>query len=399
MRWILFFFLFYLSPFSLLGQTDNLKNEIQHHSDTKDATISKARIMIIENIVKGDKKKVNEILDYLKDTVEDNQSRAFYQIEKYLLYYWFEKFDFVIKYALDDSINTRYVYSHFYLYKDTLMSKLENELWKSRSQIKIKIQSSDLTNTEKDFLILNINYLLNRSVYRKVYNTITQDTLNKLADDFLISHPNSQFENYVRKNIRYVYFASNWSTTFEVFSGYGLFTNKLESYFKNFVPFGWAVDIYRKNFVLYGRGTLGAGKTKDSIPFNNGTWRKESYTSILIPEITFGYIMMDNELLKFSPFIGISSTSISPTEKDINKIPEYEDVGLDLTTTYTMGINVDIKLGKWQPILGKPNWFLRLRYAYNKPNFDWNYSGFNGTFHYVTIGIGEYQIARSKRDY
>ena len=97
--------------------------------------------------------------------------------------------------------------------------------------------------------------------------------------------------------------------------------------------------------------------------------------------------------MKISPFAGIASTSIGPTAYDLEREPDLEQVDLGFTTTYTAGLNLDIKLN-WGTGLVSLNpkdysyWFLRLRYAYNSPQFQDHYPEFNGNMHYLTIGIG-----------
>ncbi|MGB0175997.1 MAG: hypothetical protein ACPF9D_02450, partial [Owenweeksia sp.] len=66
----------------------------------------------------------------------------------------------------------------------------------------------------------------------------------------------------------------------------------------------------------------------------------------------------------------------------------------DFTTTYTVGVNLDLKLGRSKKriavISGEEEsyWFVRVRYAYNLPQYQKNYTGLSGDFHYLTIGIG-----------
>ncbi len=91
---------------------------------------------------------------------------------------------------------------------------------------------------------------------------------------------------------------------------------------------------------------------------------------------------------------------ISPSENDKKKIPQYELIGLTFTTTYTLGLNLDFKLGKTKTAntgykQQQSYGFLRFRYAYNKPQFP---ATFDGDFHSITIGFGGFGRA-VLRDY
>ena len=59
-----------------------------------------------------------------------------------------------------------------------------------------------------------------------------------------------------------------------------------------------------------------------------------------------GYTIRDSKRLKLAPFVGISSMDIGPTEYDLQEKRSLEDYELTFTTTYALGFNVDIKLGK-----------------------------------------------------
>lgn len=282
---------------------------------------------------------------------------------------------------------------------DLLLIKVRDTLRAHRVEIKEQINRSSLSETEKAFLTLNFDFLLKGNDNRAV----AQDSLNLSANQYLTSYPRSRFEDYVRKYIRFEFKNSNWGLGFEFFSGYGVFTDNLREQFKNHVSVGVAFDICYKKFTLFLRDYIGFSRTLDSITFNNNsTWRKDSKAQIFLPEASLGYVTLENKKLKLIPFLGISSTDITPIQADIKKIPEYENVGLKFTTTYTVGLNLDFKLGKARRVINRPAepsyWFLRIRYAYNKPQFDRRYNRFNGAFHYLTIGIGALE-RRSKRDY
>jgi len=375
---------------NLFGQSDSLKKAILNYQDPKEEIIRKGRKMILDKFLENDKKKVGEILDYLKNNEEDKDYLAFYPVEKWLIYFWTGEYETIIRdVAHSDSVYIKALNRKVLPPQDLLLQNLKEKLREQRIDIKDQIKSSKLNDTEKDFLILNFDF----SLVDYDHKDITQDSLNLAANKFLLAYPNSKFEDFTRKYIRHEFKPSKWGYAFEFFSGYGTFTSNLGKNFKNNVPIGVAFDISYKNFILYLRGYIGFSKTTDSISFKKGTWRKGDQVRIFLPEASLGYVAFENKLFKMAPFVGISSTSVSPTDHDKDKIPEYKNVGLDFTTTYTFGFNIDFKLGKTNiPIASMKReesyWFIRIRYAYNKPQFDWKYSGFNGDFHYLTIGIG-----------
>ena len=94
---------------------------------------------------------------------------------------------------------------------------------------------------------------------------------------------------------------------------------------------------------------------------------------VFFPEASLGYALLENNRFKVSPFIGIGSMDIGATMKDSENIPELKEISLDFTTTYVFGINFDLKFGKRKipAFIPKTSYiFLRLRYAYNTPQFE-----------------------------
>ncbi len=374
--------------FEVAGQSDSLKQEIFSYRDSTAETIAKGRKLLMDKFLLNDKKKVAELLTYLESVEKDQNFLAFFPTERWFLYYWIERYDPLMSdLANYDEDYHRSIDQKLGPARDSLYLKLRSGLRVQRFQIIENIQRAELSDTEKAFLILNLDYFI--TAYAK---TINRDSLNHLSNEYLTSYPQSRFENYVRKYIRFEMKNSKWGLGFEFFSGYGAFTGHLRKNFKNHVPFGVAFDVCYMNFTLFLRDYIGLGSTNDSIPFKDGTWRKDAKASTFLPEASIGYTVVENKIIKLVPFLGIASMEISPSQSDIKKYPEYENVHLKLTTTYTFGLNLDFKIAKAKKVINRPNersyWFLRLRYAYNKPQFEQKYNRFNGDFHYITIGIG-----------
>jgi hypothetical protein len=371
-----------------MAQTDSLRIEILKYDDSKTEVITRGRRLLLDKFLEGDKKKVQELLDFLVKE-EDKNYLALYAPEKWLLYYWTSQYNAVLSSIQgNDSDFVSTVYNKVRPPQDILYLKLKEIMQEERPFIKSAIRLSDLNATDKDFLVLNLEYLLQDS-----YNTTQRETLNQSANAFLSAHPNSVYTNYVRKFIRYELTPSKWGFGVEFFTGYGLFTDKLDYYFKRNIPIGVAFDVAYKNWTLFLRDYIGFSKTKVPIAFLSGTWEEGAQARVYLPEATVGYVVFDKRFLRVIPFAGISGTSVAPTEYDKNRIQEYENVGLDFTTTYTAGLSLDLKLGGPKTPGGsipreQSFWFTRVRYAYNKLRFDNKYGGFGGNLHYITIGLG-----------
>lgn len=228
-----------------------------------------------------------------------------------------------------------------------------------------------------------------------------RDTLNREAELFLEEHPESRFEYFTRQFIRYKLVPKNWGMTFEFFSGYNIFTGSLRDSYTNAIPFGVAFDICYKNVELSLRDHIAFNDSRKDVVFSKGVWEKGSRHMIFIPEAALGYVVFDNNRFKITPFAGIAATDIGPSAKDLEKTPELEEVSLKFTTTYTLGMNLDIKFGPSRTPDFSPKasyGFMRIRYSFNNPEFERKYTGMDGKIHCITIGFGA-MARRLKREY
>jgi hypothetical protein len=378
------------------GQNESIRNEILSYPAPKSEIINRGRNMIIDLLVANDQNKVRKVFNYLVEEEGNQYYLAFYPGEKWLLYYWTEQYDKLIESILyHDTIDWQSNRSLILPNEDLLIQKLREIVWSEESVIKSQIKLSDLNEIDKAFLELHFNYLMETLKEDK-----DQDYLNTSADQFLVSYPNSGYEQFVRRNIRYVYKISKWGAAYELFTGAGIFSGGLQRNFKNVYSFGIACDVAYNNLTGYLRIAIGHSKTKDSIAFSTGTWRGGEHAEMLAFEGSVGYATFENNHFKVSPFIGFTSTGISPSQTDKEKFPEYEDVGLEYTLAYTLGVNTEIKFKtaqRWNGFGTQESYrFIRLRYSYVMPQFDRKYDGFSGDLHCITIGFGAFGRAMNR---
>src|SRR5437868_15502808 len=85
-----------LSNMKVFGQVDNLKNEILNYQNEKSIIIANGRKMIIDKIAAEEKQKTTELVDYLNQQ-EDKDYLAVYPVEKWLLYYWTQQYQPLLK--------------------------------------------------------------------------------------------------------------------------------------------------------------------------------------------------------------------------------------------------------------------------------------------------------------
>jgi len=391
--------IFSLLFFVLMGysQSNEVKKEILNYNDSNVEFITNGRKFLISKLIDGDKAKVREIKNTLLLN-ENDKYLVFYPYEIRLLLYLTGDYDELL-YTINsfDAQKTEQLKLAIKPVQDNLLDNLLSAIRKNRSVIESKI-NRDVSNAEnRDFLMMNLHYFM----AGKDYPDITLETLNTDADNFLAKHPGSKYDAYTRKYIRYKMVTSKWGYGFEMFSGYGICTDRLYDRFRDNIPLGVAFDIGYKNLTLYLRDYIGIGRTYQDIPVNGTVWPNNTKANTMVPEISLGYRIPTKSRIQFAPFAGIGALDFSPTESQ-NTESYYNKVGEIDTFAYTVGLNLDVRLGKTNgtvPLISyneKGYWYLRIRYSYVMPQF--GTTAFEGNMHYLTVGLGVF-ARREKRVY
>jgi len=379
--------------FQAFSQIDSTERQILNYDDSKSVIISKGRGLLLDKFLENDMDKVRELKNYLIEKGEDENYIAFYPAEYWFVLYWTNEFEelsnSILKY---DSTKIASYYTKIRPSQDMLYTKLLLKSRENAQTITNLIQKADINIETKDFLQLNLESLI-------IENESFQDTLNIQADNFLKTYPESEYEDFTRKNIRFKLVPKNWGMAFEFFSGYGIFTETLSNNYTNNIPIGIAFDICYKRFELYLRDYIGFNKTKKDFVYSTGVYEKGSSTMVFLPEASLGFAALDNDRFKLAPFVGIGGLHICPPFGKTDKEPELNEVSI-YAFTYNLGVSFDIKFGKkgysFRP---KSSYgFLRVRYGYSIPNFSKKYDEISGGTHYITIGVGGFSRGL-KREY
>lgn len=383
-----FLFLFLYGNFQ--AQDTDVKEEIMTYSETKEELISKGRRLLRDKLIEGDYAKVKEVKDYLLRQAQDENYIALHPGEQLMLMFWTAELEDLPRFITShsqESLNQWYQ-NRILPNQDMLYHKIIEQSWEQLSMLEDKILASSLPASNKDFLLLYLNFMVSGEPLMK----INQETVNDMADLYLKTHPESKYEEFIRNNIRFKIAPSNWGLGFEFFSGFGMPTDELGDMYNSHGVFGVAFDVEFKKITLYLRNYIGFAKTKQDREEAGVLWSKNSNSHIFLPEASFGYAVLDNDKIKLSPFVGIGGASVGPVTSDIDKRPELEEMEVGFSPAYSIGLNLNIKLG-WEtaPYItqkeDKSYWFVRIRYGYTMPQFN-DYTMHSGSVHQITIGLG-----------
>lgn len=367
----------------LNAQVDSIQQEILNYRNREVQLLENGRLMIMDLLNGGNEEKIKSVMNLLIESTP-NDRMAFYPVEKWFLYYWTHQYSALMNELGHQATSFDRFRTLLRPPNDGLGASLVEKMRIKRILILDELKGNALAEEEKQFLLLHLDYILGADPEL----AITQDEINKRSNEFLIAYPESRFNKFIRTYIRHEYVPAKWGMGFEFCFGKAWFNKELEANFSKPFIVGMDFDVVYKQWVLYLRNCIGFGKIRRDLLYPNITWTKGARTEVFFPEASLGYNFKLRKSFLITPFAGLTSCSIAPSAKD-QRNEAFDDVGLEFTTSYTLGLNLDyIPFFKRTLFPSGQHGFIRLRYGYNIPQFYKKYDDFNGNAHYLTIGFG-----------
>ena len=396
----------------LYCQVDSIEKQILNYDNSKSVIISKGRSLLLDKFLENDLKKVREIKNYLIEKGEDENYVAFYTAELWLILYWTNEYEDLLT-RLKEYTSSEYTEYHIYsssirgyysrgynwlIYpsQDMLCAKLLQYSKENEDDIINQIYFSNLSLEQMRFLQLNFESITRNE------NRSYQDTLNLKVESFREEFPKSEYDAFIGKYIKYKYVLGKWGAGVEVFAGMNFPTGRLRNSYRDACFGGGAIDIYFKKFEFILRFFGGSYSLKNDIEYSQGFYSKDSTLKVFLPELSFGYSILDNYRLKLAPFVGIGGFFLNTSSAQRKEIPELKELSVS-AFAFNFGASFDIRFGQSKPRYKYyPNndygGFVRIRYNFCLPIFSKKHDAIGGQLHTVTVGVGLF-ARDSKREY
>lgn len=387
----------FFTAFSLIawlcsfGQESNIREEILNYRDISREIIEKGRQMLSDKLKEDDLPKTKEIKDFLiQDTGDPLQ--VFYPMEYILLLYWTEDYDELITFINDPNSQTGTTYNVLQIIRmDNLFRELYRKSNANKDLLIINIETSDLSDEDRDFLKLHLNFILVKAKETGT-NAAIREAINEQADAFFSAYPASRYRMFIRKEIRPIYRKSNWGGGFDIGFTKSFPRGNLSSQFNTGMGINMSCNVqYKRSFIMLDMG-IRSHKLRRDMDINNTTWASGSTGNITGLFLSGGVTMTPKKQLMVYPYAGIGYMGIEALEKDYEQQPELEKLGLN-AFAYCFGIGVDYSFdlssrtgfyyGYSFPLLYR----VGLRYTYQKPLFR-PAKQIDGFSHAVTLSYG-----------
>ena len=392
MKNILTTFFFCLCLVPIMGQTnDTIRQEILGQSPSKLEILSKGRSYLLENLEKGDLFKVMEIKNELIQEVDNKIHEVFFPSEYSLILYWTEEYADLLAYIKsiaesNDRIRPgsmlEMLASNDQLYKNISIKSAE-----SYDVIVHFLDEAELTEVDRDFLKLHLYWMLFGP-----NNVAEKDALaemNDRADAFLKEHPNSEFEQFVRSDIRFKIALDDWGIGYEIAAGYLGVQGDMAKQFRDGFLLRLSLDGTYKKTVLSLNLNMGGSKTMVDFPFRDTQWPSGSHALMADIDLTIGYRVLEMKRVSFTPFAGFGVINFAAGAEEIEEDKLFEKLNF-AAQNYLAGINCTIDLSSKNNPYNSGGSFINLRYTFVMPQYNGRKGIESGNMHWLTLGWGMY---------
>ena len=329
--------------------------------------------------------------------LEDSTHTALVWDERWLLYYWEESYGNLFDEAIRlDVAERQRLAAKKSPPRDSLFDWLDRTLYESRFQVYEKIGRGFLSEEEKQFALLELDYLL-----RLNQAEIASGEWNKRLDAFLTLHPESRFGTYIKANLyapaekqRTSKVRTDRGGSFDILFTSGRWRDQLERNVRS--PYGFDIGLayWLKHWNFGLRCNFSWQKLERSIFENNYEWPKGDPTLLIMPSLELGYDIVNNRKIRIFPAAVAGIGILKPPgvdEEEEEPLPDYYSDFFYAKGYLGAVLTADIKLKNTSNADG-PNEDrsyigARLRLGYNWLNWGNKNPDLRGDMFYFAIGI------------
>lgn len=379
-----------LTHTSFSQPTDSL---VSGQSQSQSDIIGNVRTILIDAFVQNDKQRVQELHRYLSENFDQDNYLTLFPAEKILLFAWSGDFKSMLYHIKEvDSIYIARMQTKITpISTNNFYKTLKNRVQQESDVIFSNLQSSFLTQEEKDFATIYLHYYL---ITDENYNT-TVPIINTITRKFIKTYPNSE---YIKLLDSYELKLSNWGWGYAMNFGYSAKTGDFSKYFhKNDGVMDLSIDATYKRVMANMGFSVAFGKVQEDIILSNDLVLPKNISASQINfYLSFGYRFFDNKRFILTPIAGIGCAWINPgSESERKENPSLEQFNYSYGLTTNIGIMTDIRFGRITRVPGQnffyPSFFaMRLSYKFFHHNLKETPIHYNGNLHTITAGFSLY---------
>jgi hypothetical protein len=358
MKKLTLFLLFQAFSSVIIAQTDSLPEPKSLPTSEK---ISSCRKELLASFLMEDPAGTGLWMDSLARLEDANYTGLIWD-ERWLLYYWTESYGTLLAEVSMFNENERALQSwKIQPPKDSLFEWIDYSLNERRYDIFGSIRNAFLTEEEKAFTTLLLEYLLR-------LNHEKEEWAGRLQA-FEDRYPGSKFNGFVRTIKPAIQKPSRHALGISGGFAGGNWTDQLE---RNLgIPYALSFDLYywSKRWNYSFDATIGGPYIRRDISENGFVWPKEDPTTFVLLGLNLGYDIVNRPKIRVFPSVGFGFGLLKPTEPDEDEaeLPDYYSFFNFKEFHLAAAITTDIKL-------------------FNTANTDWDAP--KGSYHGIRLKLG-----------
>lgn len=338
MKQFLFFLVLYLVfSGSVWAQNDSIA-PVTPKPKGKYTLIKAARKELLASFLNNDLGNALIWVDSLTGMENDKYASLAWD-ERWLLYIWEEAYGNLFEEVAAFDDQARYLNSlKIQPPADSLYEWLDNVLYEQRFEIFGKLKKGFLTEEERIFSSLIIEYLLR-------LNTDAADW-NARTDAFAKKFPTSRFNNFLKYTQTYIPKPGKSAWNVDIMFQSGSWTDELQRSFNPMYGLDFGITYCNKRWNYGVHVTLGGPKLARDIYVQSYTWPKKDPSVFVAPELELGFDVIQRKKIRVFPSIGggygVLKAPAGDSESD--PLPDYYAL-FDYRKLYWLAsLTTDIKL-------------------------------------------------------
>lgn len=370
---------------------EDTRKEIMNLPESDFNFVNKARRLLGTYIKDGNMIEATKIKDALLDEYNGEITEAFYNVEYIHLLYALGEYDVLLNF-IDVIDFEKHVSSNVSTSAQT--DKLRTILFENTAAyndiMAIDIKENVENEMEKDFLLLLLFDIANTSRRGTPEAQAHTDEANRLSNAYLAKYPNSPYDEFVRKHIRFEFKDSDWGFYWD----FGLGGSVNSGDLRNSIGGGgfsatMGLEVRHKKVLGQFNFEIADSKLAKDIDINNTTWRMGSTSTNTSFVLNAGYLLLENKRWSIYPLAGVGYSTIYADNEQTKEDPNLKK--LKINTFYPdVGFGIDFKLYISAPYSMEKTPFGRvsLKYKYKMYNFERKDPIFKGHQHFITLSYG-----------
>jgi hypothetical protein len=344
-------------PSILYAQQDslNIRQKILASEESDQMFIQRTRNFIFDKLKTAEITEAEEAYNFVVNKYESEVTKPFWIEEKFLLGYWFGKYEILFRAdSIENSMyldrNAHWISNREYLYPqpDKLALELGSISYKHKAELMKRLDSLVHDREKYDYLVLFFDWITFDAADPERTGQEAQDDLEKYltprAEEFLSTYKISIFRSFVQRHFRYKYVLNDWGYGYCFGLGSLIPDGTAEHYLKPEIILGMDLELSWKSLLIDLGFDMGFPESiRKSFIYKHKIWntnvRYNYYTYYIGP----GWVVQETKYYKIIPHIGIGGINMSVCEGD--KVKAGGEFSLT-QTAIQYGITCDLKLNR-----------------------------------------------------